>query len=189
MMEHLPPAFNKQQMISDLEMKDLLEFAIPTIWCMKMAKHAFRPIEHDIPDIVEFCERLEYSTESAQQKPTQSGGRDAEQTSSQSHKGKNSKRGQYGQDNMDALMPAVSNSSAKKHKRPGSVVSCKDSNGNDGHCLHIWAAEHMMAYCHVISKQTKLITCVLNGRQICRISIKDRKQTINSPNREATYMS
>jgi hypothetical protein len=50
-------------------------------------------------------------------------------------------------------MPAMSNSSAKKHKRAGSVVSCKDSNSNDGHCLHIWAADHMMADCHVISKQ------------------------------------
>jgi hypothetical protein len=57
MMEHFPPAFNKQQMISDTEMKDLLEFAIPTIWRVKMAEHAFRPIEHDISEIVDFCKR------------------------------------------------------------------------------------------------------------------------------------
>jgi hypothetical protein len=56
MMEEFPPSFTKDQMISDSEMKDLLEFAIPISWRVKMAEHAFRPIEHSVPDIVEFCE-------------------------------------------------------------------------------------------------------------------------------------
>jgi hypothetical protein len=55
-LEEFPPAFNKQQVIADSEVKDLLEFAIPTIWRVKTAEHAFRPIDHDIIDIVEFCE-------------------------------------------------------------------------------------------------------------------------------------
>jgi hypothetical protein len=55
-LEDFPLAFNKQQVSTDSEMKDFLKFAIPTIWRVKMAEHAFRLIEHDIIDIVKFCE-------------------------------------------------------------------------------------------------------------------------------------
>ena len=37
-------------------MKDLLEFSIPWAWRIKMVKQAFRPLEHSIADIVDFCE-------------------------------------------------------------------------------------------------------------------------------------
>jgi hypothetical protein len=56
-MKHFLPAFNKEQMISNWEMKDLLEFTIPIHWRVKMVEHAFCPINHDISDIVEFGER------------------------------------------------------------------------------------------------------------------------------------
>jgi hypothetical protein len=56
MMGEFPPDFDETQMISETEMKDLLEFTVPTSWRVKMVEHAFHPIEYDIPDIVEFCE-------------------------------------------------------------------------------------------------------------------------------------
>jgi hypothetical protein len=153
MMEEFPPGFKKSQMINDSEMKDLLEFAIPISWRVKMAEHAFRPIEHSVPDIVEFCERLEF-TENATKSILNNGGNHQNQTQSQSNnKGKNSEQGQKSQDNVDALPHATSKQRTNKHKRPGKVVSYKDSNGSDGCRLHIWAMDHTTAECRVIQKQ------------------------------------
>jgi hypothetical protein len=153
MMEEFPPGFKKSQMINDSEMKDLLEFAIPISWRVKMAEHAFRPIEHSVPDIVEFCERLEF-TENATKSILNNGGNHQNQTQSQSNnKGKNSEQGQKSQDNVDALTHATSKQRTNKHKRPGKVVSYKDSNGSDGCRLHIWATDHTTAECRVIQKQ------------------------------------
>jgi hypothetical protein len=153
MMEEFPPEFKKTQMISDSEMKDLLEFAIPISWRVKMAEHAFRPIEHSVPDIVEFCERLEF-TENATKSILNNGGNHQNQTQSQSNnKGKNSEQGQKCRDSMDALPHAMSKQRTNKHKRPGKVVSYKDSDGSDGCRLHIWATDHTTAACRVIQKQ------------------------------------
>ena len=152
MMEEFPSGFNKSQMISDSEMKDLLEFAIPISWRVKMAEHAFRPIEHSVPDIVEFCERLEF-TENAT-KSILTGGNHQNPTQSQSNnKGKNSEQGQTSRDNVDALQHATSKQRTNKHKRPGKVVSFKDSNGSDGCRLHIWATDHTTIECRVIQNQ------------------------------------
>jgi hypothetical protein len=116
-----------------------------------MAEHAFRPIDHDISDIVEFCERIEF-TESAK-KMSLNGDSDAKPAPSQSHKRSKSAKGQYGRDNNGALTQAVSNNRTNKHKRPGKVVSYKDSDGSDGCRLHIWATDHTTAECRVIQKQ------------------------------------
>ena len=154
-LEDFPPAFNRQQIIADSEMKDLLEFAIPTIWRVKMAEHAFRPIEHDIIEIVEFCERLEFTETTNERSAVKSGGdsdtKMAQQ--SQSQNGRNAKRGRNGRDNNGALTQAVSNNRTKKHKRQGKVVSFKDSKGSDGCRLHIWATDHVTAECRVIQNQ------------------------------------
>jgi hypothetical protein len=154
MMEEFPPSFTKDQMISDSEMKDLLEFAIPISWRVKMAEHAFRPIEHSVPDIVEFCERLEFTENAMKSIPNNGGNHQPNQTQSQSnYKGKNSEQGQKCRDNVDALTHATSKQKSNKHKRPGKVVSYKDSDGSDGCRLHIWATDHTTAECRVISKQ------------------------------------
>jgi hypothetical protein len=150
MMEEFPPEFKKEQQISDSEMKDLLEFAIPVSWRVKMAEHAFRPIEHSVPDIVDFCERLEFTENAMKSIPNIQ----TNQTQSQSNnKGKNSEQGQKSQDNVDALPHATSRQRTNKHKRPDKVVSYKDSNGSDGCRLHIWATDHTTAECRVIQKQ------------------------------------
>jgi hypothetical protein len=106
-MDEYPPACNKQQMITESEMKDLLEFSIPIIWRVKMAEHAFRPIDHDIADIVKFCEHVEFTE--ITQKWTLNGDSDTNPTLSQSHNGRNAKRGQNGRDTNGALMQAMSN--------------------------------------------------------------------------------
>jgi hypothetical protein len=153
-MEEFPPGFKKSQTIDDSEMKDLLEFAIPISWRVKMAEHAFRPIEHTVPEIVEFCERLEF-TENATKSIFNNGGNHQNQTQSQTNnKGKNSEQGQKRQDNVDALTLATSSKKrTNKHKRPGKVVSFKDSDGSDGCRLHIWATDHTTEECRVIQKQ------------------------------------
>jgi hypothetical protein len=150
-LDEYPPAFDKQQMITESEMKDLLEFSIPIIWRVKMAKHVFRPIDHNIADIVEFCERIEF-TEPIQ-KSTMNGESDANPTLSQSHNGRNAKRGWNGRDNNGALTQAVSNNRSKKHKKARKVMSYIDSDGSDGCRLHIWATDHTTAECRVIQKQ------------------------------------
>ena len=120
-----------------------------------MAEHAFRPIEHDIIEIVEFCERLEFTETTNERSAVKSGGdsdtKMAQQ--SQSQNGRNAKRGRNGRDNNGALTQAVSNNQTKKHKRQGKVVSFKDSKGSDGCRLHIWATDHVTAECRVIQNQ------------------------------------
>jgi hypothetical protein len=150
-MGEFPPAFDKQQMIIELEMKDLLEFSIPIAWRVKMAEHAFQQFDHNIADIVEFCERVEF-TETAQ-RSTVNGDSDTNMTTSQSHNGRNAKRGRNGRDNNGALTQAVSNYCTNKHKKGQKVMSYKDSDGSDGCRLHIWATDHTTAECRIIQKQ------------------------------------
>jgi hypothetical protein len=125
-LEEFPPAFNKQQVIADSEVKDLLEFAIPTIWRVKMAEHAFRPINHDIIDIVEFCERLEFTESTSERLTIQSGGDGDTKMAqhSQSQNGRNAKRGRNGRDNNGTLAYAVSNQKQQENTRKGQVVVC-----------------------------------------------------------------
>jgi hypothetical protein len=109
-MEEFPPAFNLQQVINKSEMRDLLEFAIPLAWRVKMVEHAFHPIDHDLADIIEFCERVEF-TELAQES-TMNVDSDTNLTPSQSH-GRNAKRGRNGRDKNGALTQAVSTQHTK----------------------------------------------------------------------------
>ena len=66
-----------------------------------MAEHAFCPIEHDIIEIVEFCERLEFTETTNERSAVKSGGdsdtKMAQQ--SQSQNGRNKKRARNGRDN------------------------------------------------------------------------------------------
>jgi hypothetical protein len=152
MMGEFPPDFYKMQMISKTEMKDLLEFAVPTSWRVKMVEHAFHPIEHDLPDIVEFCEWQEFTERVT--KSTQSGDNNQSSNTRNNNqtKGKNSETGQQRHDKVDTLQYAQSNR-MNKHKRPTTIVSFEKSDGCDGCALHAKATDHMTAECHVIRKQ------------------------------------
>jgi hypothetical protein len=61
MLVEFPPKFHKSQMISEYDLKDLFEFTVPIPWRLEMVKQAFQPIDHDITEIVEFCERQEFA--------------------------------------------------------------------------------------------------------------------------------
>jgi hypothetical protein len=115
MMKEFPPGFNDEQKISDSEMKDLLEFAIPISWRVKMAEHAFIPIEHEVPDIVDFCELLEFMETAT--KSISNLNQQNNQTQQSQTKGKNSAQGQQSQDNVGTLPPqATSKQRTNKHK-------------------------------------------------------------------------
>jgi hypothetical protein len=150
MMVEFPPNFNTTQKISKDEMKDLLEFSIPWHWRMEMVKQTFWPLEHDVTEVIEFCECQE-TCESliktykallvAQASSTKSDG--------PSHPKK-------------ARVPGRTN----KHKRKGLMVSYNDSGGQSGCQLHPNAINHTTAQC------MPLITLPLNAElSIVRLTI------------------
>ena len=99
---------------------------------------------------MDFCERLEFTENATRSISNLNSNNQAQQSQ---NKGKNSEKGQQSQDNVGALPQATSKQRTNKHKRPGKVVSFKDSNGTDGCRLHIWATDHTTMECRVIQKQ------------------------------------
>jgi hypothetical protein len=131
-------------------MKDLLEFAIPISWRVEMIKQAFRPIEHDNPEIVEFCERLEFT----EKVNTSVKGENNNNQSQSTNKGRDAEQGRNGQKNKGTLPYANAKTSNRtaKHKRQG-IVSYKSSGGTSGCSLHQNATDHETVECRVIAKQ------------------------------------
>ena len=140
-MSEFPPAFNRTQAIGDDEMKDLLEFSIPWTWRVEMVRQAFRSLEHDIPDIVEFCERQEICE--AFFKPSKNTSKAQSNTANMNNKNNDYKRGKK------AGVPGWSN----KNKRKGQYVSYNKSNGRSGCRLHPTSVTHQTADCQVIQNQ------------------------------------
>jgi hypothetical protein len=135
MMVEFPPAFNNTQLIKEEEMKDLLEFSVPWAWRIEMLKQAFRPLEHDIPDIVEFCERQELCE--SVMKALKNG------SSATSRPAKSGKK-----------LPKIKNQSVtgrtNKHKRQGRCASFNESGGRDGCREHPDSVTHTTADCRVV---------------------------------------
>jgi hypothetical protein len=181
MMQEFPPGFTLEQRISDSEMKDLLEFAIPISWRVKMAEHAFIPIEHKVPDIVDFCERLEFTENATRSISNLNSNNQAQQSQ---NKGKNSEKGQQSQDNVGALPQATSKQRTNKHTRPGKVVSFKDSNGSDGCRLHIWATDHTTMECRVIQKQIDGMRAQYEAQPRNNNANKRQKTTYSQPKQD-----
>mmetsp|Transcript_16115 Transcript_16115/g.23397 ORF Transcript_16115/g.23397 Transcript_16115/m.23397 type:complete len:100 (+) Transcript_16115:549-848(+) len=60
-LNHFLP-FQENQVISNKEVVEHLEFAIPNSWHRQMVMHDFHPIDHTTSEITEeFCERLEFT--------------------------------------------------------------------------------------------------------------------------------
>ena len=59
--KYLPqfPPFSDTQKISDDEIKEHAEFAIPNAWQRQMTLHGFEMIDHTMSEFIDFCERLE----------------------------------------------------------------------------------------------------------------------------------
>jgi hypothetical protein len=141
MLVEFPPAFDANQRINEDEMKDLLEFSIPWQWRIEMVKQAFRPVEHTIPEVMEFCERQEIA-EAVQDAVNMA----------------NKKAGQQGQ-SFKRKAAAMDGSASKgqsrtnKHKQKGKCASFNDSKGRDGCRLHPDTTTHTTAECRTVSKQ------------------------------------
>ena len=60
-LEAFPPFKGRGQMISDEEVLEHLEFAVPSSWQKQMVLQGFNTLEKSIDDFIEFCERLEFS--------------------------------------------------------------------------------------------------------------------------------
>jgi hypothetical protein len=149
MLTEFPPGFNAVQVIQDDEMKDLLEFSVPWQWRIEMTKQAFRPIEHDLADIVEFCERQELaeSVMSAMKKtPNNNEEQPGMDTADAKWKPKNKK----GRGSSWKREPFPKNN---KKKRSGRCESFNESNGRDGCRLHPDAVTHTTAECRVVQAQ------------------------------------
>ena len=58
MLVHFPTADQESKLPND-EMLDLLEFGMPSSWQKAMILQDFDPVDHTIPELVSFCERLE----------------------------------------------------------------------------------------------------------------------------------
>jgi len=61
--KYLPqfPPFNDNQKISEDEIKEHAEFAIPNSWQRQMTMHGFHMVDHTINEFIKFCEQLEVS--------------------------------------------------------------------------------------------------------------------------------
>jgi hypothetical protein len=150
MMVEFPPLFNITQTFDEDEMKDLLEFSIPWQWRIEMVQQGFRPIEHTIPEIIEFCERQEVAesviaaVNNANSRAGQKGNGNGKFSKLSKHKEAAQSSSWKGQGNA-----ARSN----KHKRNGKCVSFNESNGRDGCRLHPDAVSHTTAECTTVQKQ------------------------------------
>jgi hypothetical protein len=147
MLVEFPPLFNITQTIDEDEMKDLLEFSIPWQWRIEMVQQGFRPIEHTITEIVEFCERQETAegvlsaVRAANSRAAKSGNKNGSSfKQNPSNKGVSWK----GRDNATRT---------NKHKRYDMCASYNDSKGRDGCRLHPDSTTHTTAECTVVQKQ------------------------------------
>jgi hypothetical protein len=147
MLPEFPPNFNDAQKIPEDELKDIVEFGVPASWRTVWVQHDFQPMQRDMGEIVDFCERIEY----------------VEQIND-AVKGKNNNKGPRaeadqngGENNKGASVHANKSSSQgrgnnKKNKR-NKHTSYADSDGRDGCALHSNATDHTTAECHVIMNQ------------------------------------
>jgi hypothetical protein len=86
-MNNYLPQFPPQQLggpvgviLDDEELNEVDEFSIPTSWQKGMVQHGFDPADHSLNELIEFCERFEYTEDhdpaSVGQKPKhQAGGK------------------------------------------------------------------------------------------------------------------
>jgi hypothetical protein len=84
-MNNYLPQFPPQQLggavgviLDDEELKEVGEFSIPASWQKGMVQHGFDPADHSLNELIEFCERFEYTEDhdlaSVGQKPKHQAG-------------------------------------------------------------------------------------------------------------------
>ena len=60
-LKEFPPFGGDDQMLAEDDLAEILEFGIPNSWQKAMVLQGFNTIERSVTDIVEFCERLEFT--------------------------------------------------------------------------------------------------------------------------------
>jgi hypothetical protein len=63
MLSDFPPSFSNTQKISEEDFVEVIEYGIPQSWRTKMAEQGFVPVNHTLTEIIEFCNKMEYSEE------------------------------------------------------------------------------------------------------------------------------
>ena len=66
------PPNQANQKLDDDEILDIAKFATPATWQKTMIMHGFDPVAHSANELVEFCERIEFTEADTSQKETKS---------------------------------------------------------------------------------------------------------------------
>jgi hypothetical protein len=106
--------------LDDDEQKDIAEFAVPHTWQKGMVQHGFDPSTFTLTELIEFCERFEYTEDSEwtsggqKAKTSQNGGKteSKSQVKSSAGGGKSSDRGPHNNKSSDG---GASNNHKRKY--------------------------------------------------------------------------
>jgi hypothetical protein len=153
MLVEFPSGFNTSQLIQEDEIKDLLEFSVPWQWRIEMVKQAFRPIDHDLADIVEFCERQETAEsvfQAIKTANTYAGHQTMNGTGDTTWNKRKQKPNKKGRGSWKNEKGGFLNN---KNKKSGRCESFNDTGGKDGCRLHPDAVTHTTAECRVVQSQ------------------------------------
>lgn len=145
MLKEFPPNFSTEQMISDQDFIEIIEYGIPNTWRAKMVDQNFVPANHTLAEIVEFCEKTECSEKMLSNNSNPQDGKDIQQS----------------RNNMQRSSDNAMNKSSqgvnynKKRKQRDYHVSFDNSNGSDGCMFHTMAVTHTTNERHVLKKQVQ----------------------------------
>jgi hypothetical protein len=147
MLVEFPPNFNNEQKIPEDELKDIVEFGVPNAWRTIWVQHDFQPMQKNMAEIVDFCERIEYAEQIE----------DAVK-GSKNQKGPSAEADRNGGDSKKGALAQASKSSSQgrgnnNKKRKAKHTSYADSDGRDGCALHAYATDHTTTECRVIMSQ------------------------------------
>jgi hypothetical protein len=147
MLVEFPPNFNNEQKIPEDELKDIVEFGVPNAWRTIWVQHDFQPMQKDMAEIVDFCERIEYAE---QIEDAVKGSKNQKGPSAEADRnGGDSKKGALAQASKSSSQGRGNNNKKRKSKH----TSYADSDGRDGCALHAYATDHTTTECRVIMSQ------------------------------------
>jgi hypothetical protein len=155
MLVEFPPAFNESQKISNEDFVEIIEYNIPPSWRASMVVHGFEPINHTLSEIIEFCEKLEYSEGMTRSQNAQN---------NNSTKCKQAYSDPNGCDDNTGLSLAAKPSQGSGKKRRERHISHAESGGTDGCALHVNATDHTTGECRVLLSQAKKMRAVWDAQ-------------------------
>jgi hypothetical protein len=164
--EYLPyfPPYDADQKLSQEELLDICEFAVPFSWQKTMVVQGFDPISHSPAEFIEFCERLEFAEQDlrAQQPEV------LPQNDSQGRKGR--------------LF------SASKSLKKGNDITTNnkrkyDHNTDQPYCEYHRCHSHSTGQCKVVLEQVKRMRNTWDGNRTPNTT----NNSTNSPNKHKDW--